>query len=85
MIPLPETFKHGGFEFKQLWREGQIALFEKRKPGSEVKSYETVIIQQNHDYEIAGNFIKAHESLPGNERWGDAGWTYCDISAARAS
>lgn len=40
------------------------------------KHYEVCIVQKNSAREIAGVKIAASESLPGNEQWGVAGWTF---------
>jgi hypothetical protein len=43
--PLSETFRHDGFDFRLLQRQGNAALFEKSKPTHTRPSFEVVIIQ----------------------------------------
>ena len=47
---LPATFGSDGFDFHQLRREGDVAIFVKQKPGLRFKSYEVVIIQKRDAY-----------------------------------
>ena len=42
----PKAFRSGGFSFKLLKRDGDIALFRKTKPGFGFESFEVVIIQR---------------------------------------
>lgn len=70
---LPTEFRKHGYEFRQLQREGDVALFEKRQ--GTVVAYEVVIVQRHEEYVMAGNTIAAAEAMPGNETWGLKGWS----------
>jgi hypothetical protein len=50
MKTLPTTFGSDGFEFQQLRREGDIAIFVKQKPAFRFVSYEVVIVQTRNAY-----------------------------------
>jgi hypothetical protein len=76
MTPLPTTFVPDGFEFCQLRRAGQIALFVMARPGSTNQSYEVVIIQQRKEKCFDGRITPAHEALPSPSEWGRLGWTF---------
>jgi hypothetical protein len=73
MIPLPETFREGGFGFKLVAREGSVALFKKTKPRIESATfYEVVIVQMMNDHTWPdGHVSPAHEYMPGSEKWGN--------------
>ena len=65
MKTLPTTFGSDGFNFQQLRREGDIAIFVKQKPPFKFKSYEVVIIQKRNAYTWPnGETTPAHEAMP---------------------
>lgn len=82
MIPLPIRFQSGNsphskihFDFKQLDRKGDVALFEKSKPNGN-KSWEVVIVQKMDEQEWPGGRVTpAHEHMPHSNHWGTLGWT----------
>lgn len=82
MIPLPEEFTSNGFRFKQLIRLGQIAVFEKSKPGISSKFYEVVIIQRHDGYSINGKEALPAEFMPKSESWGKLGWSFSEAEDA---
>ena len=81
--PLAESFKLDGFEFKQLWREGKIALFQKQKAGG-VVSYEVVKIQAKPERVMFEHAVPFHEAMPSSETWGTNGWSFCSLDRAKA-
>ena len=82
MKTLPTAFRSGGFDFKLLARDGDIALFRKTKPVFGFESFEVVVIQRHETFEIEGKLIPASEHLPRSEQWGSAGWSYRDRPSA---
>ena len=80
---LPTTFKSGGFQFRQLDRAGQVALFEKRKRPGGAPSFEVVKIRQLPARKVFGVNYPPSEAMPATESWGTSGWTYCDVDGAR--
>lgn len=70
---LPTEFRYDGFDHKQIWRHGPVALYQKSKP---TISYEVIIIQVHKAYRIGNTDIEAGEHYPRSEQWGTAGWTY---------
>lgn len=83
MVPLAEKFIKDGFEFDLFERSETAALFQKRRPGSEHKSFEVVVVQRRAEHTWPnGSTTPAHESLPSSEQWGSAGWTYTCRDAA---
>ena len=86
--PLDTTFKKSGFRFRQLIREGDLAIFHKVHlenslcPKETDAGFEVVVIQKNDEHIMGGVTIEAKESLPGNEKWGSKGWTYKNLLEA---
>ena len=83
-LPLPTTFRKSGFDFKQVRRDGDIAIFEKRHPEVSNPSWEVVIVQHNGAREMAGVAIPSKESMPWSEAWGKLGWTDLTLEAAES-
>ena len=81
MKTLPKTFSKNGFEFEQIDRRGDLAIFRKHKK-SRCVSYEVVKIQSHDGYEIAGKKIEAGECYPPSESWGSLGFTLPTYEAA---
>ena len=80
---LPTTFRSDGFDFEQLAREGDIAIFVKQKLPLRFKSYEVVIIQKRDAYTWPnGQTTPAHEAMPSSRDWGKYGWTYQTLEDA---
>lgn len=85
MNTLPIEFDRGGFDFKQMWREGNVAIYGKKK--SEWKdffAFETVIVRQRGEREAFGKVFEAGEYYPSSEEWGRFGWADRDFSHSQA-
>ncbi len=82
--PIALFFKHGGFSYRQIAREGDIAIYEQRWRQSENVAYEVVIIRRHEGYTLAGNYVEPAEFYPSSEQWGDYGWTVTDKDRAYA-
>ena len=85
MKKIEKTFSSKGFDFKQLTREGDMAIYEKRAPGSECPSYELIHITSHNGYVIGGNKIPPSEVYPGDSQWGVHGWTYPSLELAKSN
>jgi hypothetical protein len=82
--PLPTQFRHGGFDYRQITRERNAAIYEQiwigcRNPSL---SYEVIRIRRREGFEIAGRFVEPAEVYPNSEAWGVDGWTMQDKDAA---
>src|SRR5437773_1362154 len=84
--PLPTQFRHDGFFFRQIAREGDFATYEHRWAGCPEPSvcYEVVRIERREGLEIKGKYYPPAEVYPKSEAWGTDGWTYTDKDAAFA-
>lgn len=83
MKPLDSQFTHDGFVFRQLARGGDVALFEKSKPGHSRPGYEVVIVQRHPAQTIHGRAYPERESMPPSESWGVLGWSLMDLDSAK--
>ena len=82
--PLPTRFRREGINYRQIAREGDVAIYEQRWPGSENVCYEVVRICRRNGFEIGGRFIEPAEVYPKSETWGVDGFTLIDKDAAFA-
>lgn len=72
MKTLDTEFKREGNEYRQIWREKDITVFEYGpKP-----RYELVIIHVRPEhFGPRGNVITEREAYPATSQWGQYGWT----------
>ncbi len=84
--PLPTRFRHGGFDYRQIAREGNAAIYEQTWDGCPNPSicYEVIRIRQRDGFEICGRFVEPAEVYPNAEAWGVDGFTLTDKDAAFA-
>lgn len=82
--PLPTEFTSKGFIFKQIRREGDIAIYKrwKEKHNEKCAHFEVFEIQKYQEREMCGIKIEAKEAVPTNELWGKKGFTYLDLGSA---
>lgn len=81
---LGTSFKHRGFDYQQLDRVGDVAMFEQTKTGLSCVWYEVVIVQRHNGYEISEKKIEPAEMMPPASAWGKHGWTFRDKPKALA-
>lgn len=80
---LDTAFSIDGYDFRQLHRDGSVALFEKRKPNHSRPSYEVIIIQRKAAGDVFGKEMPAREVMPRPEDWGTFAWTEVTLEKAR--
>ena len=74
--------KHG--RFKQIWRSGDVAIFEQHRNGLLI-AYEVIIVQKVPDREAFGKFYPAHEAYPPfGKVWEPNGWSFARQHRERA-
>jgi hypothetical protein len=83
---LPAQFRRDGFTFRQIAREGEVAIYEQIWNGcrNPTTSYEVVRIRRREGFQIDGRFIGAAAVYPNSEAWGTDGFTVTDKEAAFA-
>lgn len=84
MKKIEKTFSSKGFEFKQIMRDGDMAIYEKCAPGSKNPNYELIHITSHNGYVIGGNKIPPSEVYPSDTQWGVHGWTYVTLKDAKS-
>ena len=72
MKPLRTRFRSGCFEFKQIAREGRIAVYELRN--GEHHTWEVIKIGFRGGRLLKGKALEACEVYPSSESWGVKGW-----------
>ena len=83
MQTLPTEFTFDQFQFRQLARAGDVALFEKSKPHHSRPCYEVVVVQHHPAQTIHGRQYPEREAMPPSESWGTLGWSPADLLAAQ--
>ena len=84
--PLRKEFQRDGFNYRQVAREGDIALYEQRWtgcPGAAV-CFETIRVRRREGFQIDGRFVEPAEVYPASELWGVDGFTVTDRNKAWA-
>jgi hypothetical protein len=84
--PIAKEFRHDGFTFRQIAREGDVGIYEQKRNGCANPStaYEVVRIRRREAREIKGKLLEAAEVYPRSEAWGIDGFTLTDKDAAFA-
>ena len=85
---LPKTFTYNCYQFDQLCRTENTAIYVQHIGGRQ-KAFEVVAIAITARKPVRANGrvrwepCEPYERYPGSESWGLAGWTYTTIEAAR--
>src|SRR5205823_6035977 len=84
--PSPIRFRRDGFDYRQIAREGDAAIYEQRWSGRSNASvcYELIRIRRREGFQIDGRFVEPAEIYPKSEAWGVDGFTLTDKDSAFA-
>ena len=84
--PLPTRFRRDGFDYQQIARDGDAAIYEQRCTGcsNPSVSYEVVRVRRRDGFQIDGRFVEPAEVYPNSEAWGEDGFTLTNKNAAFA-
>jgi hypothetical protein len=82
--PLREEFCRRGFQYRQIAREGNAAIYEQAWLGCAEPSlsYEVVRVRRREGFQIDGRFVEPAEVYPASELWGVDGFTFTDRNKA---
>jgi hypothetical protein len=82
--PLPKQFCRDGFQYRQVTRELNAAIYEQTWNGCRDPAvcFEVIRVKRRDSFEIAGRFIPPAEVYSRSEQWGDLGWTVPDKGSA---
>jgi hypothetical protein len=78
MNALALIYRHDGHHLRQIWRTGDIAIFERAlSPEHPAHELEWVVVREVPDKTMPdGAISSAHEACPSPARWGAAGWSF---------
>ena len=84
--PLPKEFPRDGFNYRQITREADAAIYEQTWNGCRNPSvcYEVIRIRRREGFQIGGRFVEPAEVYPNSEAWGVNGFTLSNRDAAFA-
>lgn len=84
--PLRAQFRRHGFTYRQIAREGGVAIYKQTWLGCAEPSpcYEVIRIRRREGFQIGGRFIEPAEVYPASELWGVDGFTLTDRNKAWA-
>ena len=84
--PLKTRFQRGEFNYKQIGREKDIAIFEQTWRGCSEPSvcWEVAVIRRHNGKTIKGHWVAPCEFYPSSSEWGKYGFTFSDRDAAFA-
>jgi len=81
--PLPIRFRRDGFDYRQIYRQGDFAIYRQSWKGNEHSAaFEVVRIKRRQGFQIGARFVEPAEVYPNSEAWGVDGWTTQDKQAA---
>ena len=84
--PLPTQFRRDGFDYQQIAREGDWAIYQQvwaACPSSNSR-YEVVRIRLREGFNMGSRFVEPAEVYPNSEAWGVDGFTVTDRDDAFA-
>lgn len=81
MTTLPLKLAVGGFDLRQIKRDGRAAVYEQSQRGV-VVAYEVVVVKVHPAATIMGREYQEREGYPSNEDWGLLAWTCLDRARA---
>lgn len=74
--PLPTRFRHSGFEYRQIARQGEAAIYEQTWKGNETSAaFEVIRIRRREGFQIGGRLVEPAEVYPNSKSWGVDGFT----------
>jgi len=84
--PLPKKFRRDGFNYRQIARQGDVAIYEQTWTGSAEPSpcWEVIRIRRREGFLIDGRLVEPAEVYPNSEAWGVNGLTFTDKDTAFA-
>ena len=84
--PLPIRFRKNEFNYRQIMRDNNAAIYERTWSGGPDPSisYEVIRIRRRKGFQIKGRFVEPAEVYPNCEAWGADGFTLTAKDAAFA-
>jgi hypothetical protein len=81
---LRKEFRRDGFNYRQIARECDAAIYEQTWLGcaEPSQSYEVIRVRHRDGFQINGRYIEPAEVYPASELWGVDGFTFTDRDKA---
>lgn len=81
---LPKEFRRDSFNYHQIAREGDVALYKQCWTGcpDAAVGFEVIRVRRREGFQIDGRFVEPAEVYPASERWGVDGFTVTDRNKA---
>jgi hypothetical protein len=80
---LPTRFRHDGFDYQQIHREEDFAIYQQTwNDKAHSAAFEVIHIRRHDGFHIDGRFVDPGEIYPKPEAWGTDGWTIQDRDGA---
>jgi len=84
MKVIAPEFTKSGFAHKVIERRGMVLLVERQHRDVSREHWEVVKIRVKPERLLHGKRVEEGEAYPSPEEWGQMGWTYSTLEAARA-
>jgi hypothetical protein len=82
--PLATSWSNSDGQFTQIWRSGDVAIFEQHRNGLPL-AYEVIIVKKVPPRKAFGKFYEAHEAYPSfGKVWTNDGWSFGRQNRERA-
>ena len=81
---LPKEFPRASFNYRQIAREGDVALYEQRWTGCPEAAvcFEIIRVRRREGFQIDGRFVEPAEVYPASELWGVDGFRVTERNKA---
>jgi hypothetical protein len=81
--PLPKEFRRGEFNYRQICREGDFAIYQQTWKGNDDSAaFEVIRIRRREGFQIGDRLVESGEFYPSSESWGSHGFTVTDKDVA---
>lgn len=82
--PIKTEFRSRGFDYKQIKREGDIAVYSQTRITTGKQNFEVILVARHKGFRVAGQEFPPAETYPTANQWGARGWTQTNLEAAEA-
>jgi len=84
--PLRKEFRRDGFNYRQIAREDDVAIYEQTWTGcpDPAVCFEVIRVRRREGFQIGNRFVEPAEVYPASKLWGVDGFTIADRDKAWA-
>ena len=85
MQPIETEFEDRLFRYRQVARQGDVAIYTQEHKASRVQRFEVVHIRTQREHTWPdGTVTPEKEAYPASASWGRRGWTFSTLAGAQA-